>query len=316
MKKIVSLIVLIFVLSATVFLFSACNSEKSSEEEVYFTESMTEEEVIEVLKGLNSFTCVITSSGENDADNKNTVVTSQYCTNGYSFQTNGMSGFAFFEDNRYYENIVDNFKIIDYNGCEVDESVFYNNVIDLFFKDKASKNEDNGLYYDITIKDGLKIENNKIFFDITMTIDFGSLKNTADGKIELNGFNRTSIVVNESYKDYKDRKATCNAFEFEENESGNYILKEMFKYLKKVSLQSEYDGKTLVEIGSGALGSGIREITIPDSVVKLGEQNREKNNPVKINYLGTKAKWESIEKETFWSSDAVTVICSDGEYTK
>lgn len=80
-------------------------------------------------------------------------------------------------------------------------------------------------------------------------------------------------------------------------------------------------GKGVTSIGGNAFSycSGLTNITIPASVTDIGGYVFSScNKLVSIDYDGTKDRWWTIKKNTYWNSGAgnYTVHCTDGNLTK
>ena len=70
--------------------------------------------------------------------------------------------------------------------------------------------------------------------------------------------------------------------------------------------------------------SGLKNVTIPTSVTSIGANAFSSDlgswigKKVTINYAGTKAEWDAVNKPSDWQDgleDGSTVVCSDGVYT-
>ena len=59
-------------------------------------------------------------------------------------------------------------------------------------------------------------------------------------------------------------------------------------------------------------------VTIPNTVMSIGESAFEQCNLKEIQYIGTKAQWKTIEKGPSWNhgTDSYTVHCTDGDIPK
>ena len=73
-------------------------------------------------------------------------------------------------------------------------------------------------------------------------------------------------------------------------------------------------GTSYLTIPSYLFGlSRCEKITIPSSVVRI-EKNAFLAAPSDVDFQGTKAQWNAIEKETNWEGyDKFTIHCTDGD---
>lgn len=79
-----------------------------------------------------------------------------------------------------------------------------------------------------------------------------------------------------------------------------------------VSISIPY-GITTIERWSFSDCTMLSNITIPNSIENIGNYPFENCALLHvITYEGTKAQWESINKENFWSGDIKEVHCKDG----
>jgi len=78
---------------------------------------------------------------------------------------------------------------------------------------------------------------------------------------------------------------------------------------------------SVTSIGDRAFAgcNGLTSITIPSSVTSIGSAAfRNCNSLVDINYSGTKAQWNSIQKGSYWNYNTGDYIihCTDGDMAK
>ncbi len=82
-----------------------------------------------------------------------------------------------------------------------------------------------------------------------------------------------------------------------------------------VEIPSSYKGVPVVGVSGGAFGTGITDIKLPVSVVKIGEGAFEADS-FYVTYAGTKEAWRTAVKDVDWTaSKSYTVKCSDGTLT-
>ena len=101
-----------------------------------------------------------------------------------------------------------------------------------------------------------------------------------------------------------------------ERNNNDVILVDVREDLTEVTIPAE-----VTSIGENAFHgcSGLTSITIPDSVTSIGEDAfYDCSGLTTINFLGTKAQWQAIDKEDFWDfySGQYTVHCTDGTISK
>ena len=100
-----------------------------------------------------------------------------------------------------------------------------------------------------------------------------------------------------------------------ERDNDEVILVDALEDLTEVTIPAE-----VTSIDDAFRGcSGLTSITIPDSVTSIGEfAFYDCSGLTTINFQGTKAQWQAIDKEDFWDfySGQYTVHCTDGTISK
>ena len=97
--------------------------------------------------------------------------------------------------------------------------------------------------------------------------------------------------------------------------------------MTEVTLLAGHDMQEVTAIGERAFYDvrncastlNITSITIPSSVTTIGERAFYScASLTSINFLGTKAEWAAIQKESSWNHNTgdYTVHCTDGDLTK
>lgn len=298
------LFVIVSLIAVCLLSFTACKKVKNDEEKPLFTEGMTKEEIQNVFRTSVkncAADCVMTKKDDE------TKIHYAIAENGIALTgDNGDLLANFLENDRYYNIMISHdsegvekkyMSIFDVKGYDV----IVNNFLDSIIEESFPESE-------VSVIDGSKvkltiIEDEGTEYEMITTVTFFD-------------FNKTSLVMPDSIKDYADLPANDTVLKFNDV-SGGVALSDCENFIKTLKLSDRYFGDSLVEIQNNAIYRKTQEITIPVSVVKLGYQyDRGEDNPLKVNYLGTKEQWKSIEKDAFWNGEDVKVFCSDGEYTK
>lgn len=111
----------------------------------------------------------------------------------------------------------------------------------------------------------------------------------------------------------------CDELEVFDLNGFTYLPQSTLSYCKM--LKEVKGSENLVYIGKHALGGcrQLRSIDLGLGLEKLDElafssYNDQIGNPITLNYVGTKADWEAIEKDADWNyrSNALSVVCIDG----
>lgn len=101
-------------------------------------------------------------------------------------------------------------------------------------------------------------------------------------------------------------KTKNNALVFEKKEEG-YIVS-ISKSVEKVIIPTTYKGLPVVAVKEGAfLKYTIKEIDMPNTIQKIGDDAFNYDYGLIINYDGTKEEFEKIEKGLGWKTDNMTI---------
>lgn len=336
-KKIFSLVLAFCVIIPTLML-SACgknpeepnsgstpeNGSTPSASSKFLTDGMTKEQIISKLRTVTS--CTYDEYVDDEHLYTTYVGTDYYCYKGFDGEDITRYEMQFIEDNRFYEinyntgtdkSDDDNIDIVDFTGFETEFSSVDGIKYEIDYIIKYQLNDEYADKYSYKVENGnLKITETEL-----------------DGKTWVyvyRNFNKTKMfAVPEKYKNYKTMSANEDAIEYSlisEHETvngkdiyGTYQIKSISKYIKTCEIPEKYNGVGVTYYySSPSRYSALRTITLPTSIVKLGNDlyRYEENEELHIIYKGTKAQWKAIENSEMWSKTAsVRVTCSDGDYT-
>lgn len=184
-------------------------------------------------------------------------------------------------------------------------------------------NQFKNIFYDGTITDWCKIkgldalltEENSLYIggkeikgDIVIPKDVTSIESFAFYGRDINVFYSGTIA------DWCKIKGLDELLK--EEEDFLYSTEENSLYIEDKRIKDEViipDGVTTIEAFAFYGRSKITSIRIPQSVVSIGNYAFAMcPSLLVITYEGTKAQWECINKENFWSGDIKEVHCKDG----
>ena len=97
------------------------------------------------------------------------------------------------------------------------------------------------------------------------------------------------------------------------SENGHLIENATQTLIRGVNNASIPDGVKIIEVGAFRRANGITELNIPTSVEKIGNYFIADSTITKINYAGTQAEWEQIEKSSsMWNygNRNVELVCA------
>jgi hypothetical protein len=151
--------------------------------------------------------------------------------------------------------------------------------------------------YNVTIGESVEYVGNSAFYNSTVTSVTIKSGNTAFGE---------------------DAFANCdNLREIKLPDDMKYIYKGMFRSCTNAQLTQITLPESVTVIYDFAFdGCAIREITISNNITEICRWAFNSSGLRKINFLGTKAEWDMINKHSDWRIGVradITIVCTDGE---
>ncbi len=310
-KKIFALITAVALVAMLCLSLVACN-----EDDGFFTDEMSQEEIIEKLGEIENCTVVyhtvqsiytgegvvMHESVQETRASKEFIYKKWYDKREDNDRTE--SELKFFEGAKVY-NITTNssgdyIQITDYNGYDVggfDYSVSVDWAVSQFAE---------------WVKTGkCVVENGNLKYE------YPGANEWSESSCVLKDCNTTKMPsIPEKFKDYKNMAATEDIVRYSLSEDETYYrVSGIDSCLKSYEVPATYNGIPVKECGANAF---LTTLTLPTSIVKLTYCGRTADaGELHVVYKGTKEQWAQVENHEEWNADnGVRVTCVDGDYVE
>lgn len=126
--------------------------------------------------------------------------------------------------------------------------------------------------------------------------------------IIIRDIDTTTLDIPDEFKDYKDVAPNTEVEIYNVLSYNEYELYRLNVPMKTYVVAGSYGKRTITSIGKEVFAF-VENITIPKTVtiIDIGDMHGE----LTVEYKGTAAEWESIEKSGDWTGVKIVCLCTD-----